>query len=157
MFIAAGPQRSLQRVQALQQDQALQRIQFIHRTTSPVINFQWKPKKPILLNIFLGFWFYFLLIRIPTPAFCAVFMLSILVDGRLLGQVHQPLYALFATAFFFIFLNPAVIYEFSFQLFFLAVLFILWYLPIYPHHGENDVLWRHLVKYGLIIVGITSG
>ena len=103
-----------------------------------------------------GIWLYLLLIGMPTPAFRAVFMLSLLVAGRLLGQVHQPLYALFATAFFFIFLNPAVIYEVSFQLSFLAVLFILWFLPLYPHPGENDVLWKRLVKYGLISVGITS-
>ena len=48
-------------------------------------------------------------------------MLSLLVAGRLLGQVHHPLYALFATAFFFIFLNTVVIYEVSFQLSFIAV------------------------------------
>ena len=84
-------------------------------------------------------------------------MFILLLTGRLLGQVHQPLYTLFATEFFFISQHPAVIYEFSFQLSFLAVLFILWYLRIYQHPGENDVLWRRLVKYGLIIVCITSG
>ena len=68
-----------------------------------------------------GIWLYLLLIGMPTPAFRAVCMLSLLVTGRLLGQVHQPLYALFATAFFFIFLNPAVIYEVSFKLSFIAV------------------------------------
>jgi competence protein ComEC len=57
-----------------------------------------------------GVWLYLLLIGIPTAESRAVFMLSLLVVGRLLGQVHQPLYALFSTVFFFIFLNPAVIY-----------------------------------------------
>ena len=47
-----------------------------------------------------GIWLYLLLIGMPTPAFRAVCMLSLLVAGRLLGQVHHPLYALFATAFF---------------------------------------------------------
>ena len=103
-----------------------------------------------------GIWLYLLLIGMPTPAYRAVFMLSLLVAGRLLGQVHQPLYALISTAFFFIFLNPAVIYEVSFQLSFLAVLFILWFLPLYPHPGENDVFWKRLAKYGLISVAITA-
>ena len=91
-----------------------------------------------------------------TPAYRAVFILSLLVAGRLLGQVHQPLYALFSTVFFFIFLNPAVIYEVSFQLSFLAIVFILWFLPLYPHPGENDVFWKRLAKYGLIRVAITA-
>ena len=103
-----------------------------------------------------GIWLYLFLIGMPTPAFRAVFMLSLLVAGRLLGQVHQPLYALFATAFYFIFLNPAVIYEVSFQLSFLAVLFILWFLPLYPRPGQNDSFWKRLIKYGLISVAITS-
>jgi ComEC/Rec2-related protein len=103
-----------------------------------------------------GIWFYLLLIGMPTPAFRAVFMLSLLIAGRLLGQVHQPLYALFATAFFFIFLNPAVIYEVSFQLSFIAVLFILWFLPLYPHTSENDAFWKRLAKYGLISIAITT-
>ncbi len=50
-----------------------------------------------------GIWIYLLLIGMPTPAFRAVCMLSMLVAGRLLGQIHQPLYALFATALFFIY------------------------------------------------------
>ena len=103
-----------------------------------------------------GIWLYLLLIGMPTPAFRAVFMLSLLIAGRLLGQVHQPLYALFATAFFFIFLNPAVIYEVSFQLSFIAVLFILWFLPLYPYASENDGYWKRLVKYGLISIAITT-
>jgi len=86
-----------------------------------------------------GIWLYLLLIGMPTPAFRAVCMLSLLVAGRLLGQVHQPLYALFATAFFFIFLNPAVIYEVSFQLSFIAVFFILWFLPLSFGILENGV------------------
>ena len=40
-----------------------------------------------------GIWLYLLLIGIHTPAYRAVFMLSLLVAGRLLGQVYQPLYA----------------------------------------------------------------
>ncbi|MBC8257811.1 MAG: ComEC/Rec2 family competence protein [SAR324 cluster bacterium] len=103
-----------------------------------------------------GIWFYLLLIGLPTPAFRAVFMLTILVAGRLLGQAHQPLYALFATAFFFIFLNPAVIYEVSFQLSFVAVFFILWFLPLYPHASENDLFSKRLAKYVLISIAITS-
>ena len=47
-----------------------------------------------------GIWLYLLLIGMPTPAFRTVCMLSLLVAGRLLGQVHHLLYALFATAFF---------------------------------------------------------
>jgi ComEC/Rec2-related protein len=103
-----------------------------------------------------GIWLYLLLIGMHTPAQRVVFMLSLLVARRLLGQIHQPLYALFPTAFFFIFLNPAVIYEVSFQLSFLAVLFILLFLPLYPHPGENDVYWKRLAKYGLISVAITA-
>ena len=103
-----------------------------------------------------GIWFYLLLIGMPTPAFRAVCMLSLLVAGRLLGQVHNPLYALFATAFFFIFLNTAVIYEVSFQLSFIAVLFILWFLPLYPHSHENDVFWKRIFKYGMISIAITT-
>ena len=103
-----------------------------------------------------GIWFYLLLIGMPTPAFRAVCMLSLLVAGRLLGQVHNPLYALFATAFFFIFLNTAVIYEVSFQLSFIAVFSILWFLPLYPHPHENDVFWKRIIKYGLISFAITS-
>ena len=103
-----------------------------------------------------GIWLYLLLIGMPTPAFRAVCMLSLLVAGRLLGQVHHPLYALFATAFFFIFLNTAVIYEVSFQLSFIAVFFILWFLPLYPHPHENDVFWKRIFKYGLISFAITS-
>ena len=103
-----------------------------------------------------GIWLYLLLIGMPTPASRAVFMLSLLVAGRLLGQVHQPLYALFATAFFFIFLNPAVIYEVSFQLSFIAVLFILWFLPLYPQAHEKDSILKRLVKYGLISIAITT-
>jgi len=103
-----------------------------------------------------GIWLYLLLIGMPTPAFRAVCMLSLLVAGRLLGQVHHPLYALFATAFFFIFLNTAVIYEVSFQLSCIAVLFILWFLPLYPHSHENDVFWKRIFKYGLISFAITS-
>jgi len=71
-------------------------------------------------------------------------------------SVHHPLYALFATAFFFIFLNPAVIYEVSFQLSFIAVLFILWFLPLYPHSHENDVFWKRIFKYGMISIAITT-
>ncbi len=103
-----------------------------------------------------GIWLYLLLIGMPTPAFRAVCMLSLLVAGRLLGQVHHPLYALFATAFFFIFLNTAVIYEVSFQLSFIAVLFILWFLPLYPHSHENDVFWKRIFKYGMISIAITT-
>ena len=103
-----------------------------------------------------GIWLYLLLIGMPTPAFRAVCMLSLLVAGRLLGQVHHPLYALFATAFFFIFLNTAVIYEVSFQLSFIAVLFILWFLPLYPHPHENDVFWKRIFKYGMISIAITT-
>ena len=103
-----------------------------------------------------GIWLYLLLIGMPTPAFRAVCMLSLLVAGRLLGQVHHPLYALFATAIFFIFLNTAVIYEVSFQLSFIAVFFILWFLPLYPHPHENDVFWKRIFKYGLISFAITS-
>ena len=103
-----------------------------------------------------GIWLYLLLIGMPTPAFRAVCMLSLLVAGRLLGQVHHPLYALFATAFFFIFLNTAVIYEVSFQLSFIAVFSILWFLPLYPHPHENDVFWKRIIKYGLISFAITS-
>ena len=103
-----------------------------------------------------GIWLYLLLIGMPTPAFRAVCMLSLLVAGRLLGQVHHPLYALFATAFFFIFLNTAVIYEVSFQLSFIAVLFILWFLPLYPQSHENDVFWKRIFKYGMISIAITT-
>jgi ComEC/Rec2-related protein len=103
-----------------------------------------------------GIWLYLLLIGMPTPAFRAVCMLSLLVAGRLLGQVHNPLYALFATAFFFIFLNTAVIYEVSFQLSFIAVLFILWFLPLYPHPHENDVFLKRIFKYGMISIAITT-
>ena len=103
-----------------------------------------------------GIWIYLLLIGMPTPAFRAVCMLSMLVAGRLLGQIHQPLYALFATALFFIFLNPAVIYEISFQLSFIAVFFILWFLPLYPLTHENDSFRRRLLKYCLISIGITT-
>ena len=103
-----------------------------------------------------GIWLYLLLIGMPTPAFRAVCMLSLLVAGRLLGQVHHPLYALFATAFFFIFLNTAVIYEVSFQLSFIAVLFILWFLPLYPHPHENDVFLKRIFKYGMISIAITT-
>jgi predicted membrane metal-binding protein len=49
-----------------------------------------------------------------------------------------------------------VIYEVSFQLSFLTVLFILWFLPLYPHPGENDVSWKRFAKYGLIRVAITA-
>lgn len=108
-----------------------------------------------LLSI-TGIWIYLLLIGMPTPAFRAVCMLSLLVAGRLLGQTHQPLYALFATALFFIFLNPAVIYEISFQLSFIAVFFILWFLPLYPLTHQNDIFWKRLIKYCLISIGITS-
>jgi len=103
-----------------------------------------------------GIWLYLLLIGMPTPAFRAVCMLSLLVAGRLLGQVHHPLYALFATAFFFIFLNTAVIYEVSFQLSFIAVLFILWFLPLYPQPHENDVFWKRIFKFGMISIAITT-
>jgi len=103
-----------------------------------------------------GIWLYLLLIGMPTPGFRAVCMLSLLVTGRLLGQVHHPLYALFATAFFFIFLNTAVIYEVSFQLSFIAVLFILWFLPLYPQPHENDVFWKRIFKYGMISIAITT-
>jgi ComEC/Rec2-related protein len=103
-----------------------------------------------------GIWLYLLLIGMPTPAFRAVCMLSLLVAGRLLGQVHHPLYALFATAFFFIFLNTAVIYEVSFQLSFIAVLFILWFLPLYPHPHENDVFLKRIFKYEMISIAITT-
>ena len=103
-----------------------------------------------------GIWLYLLLIGMPTPAFRAVCMLSLLVAGRLLGQVHHPLYALFATAFFFIFLNTAVIYEVSFQLSFIAVLFILWFLPLYPQSHENDVFLKRIFKYGMISIAITT-
>ena len=103
-----------------------------------------------------GIWLYLLLIGMPTPAFRAVCMLSLLVAGRLLGQVHHPLYALFATAFFFIFLNTAVIYEVSFQLSFIAVFFILWFLPLYPHPHENDVFLKRIFKYGMISIAITT-
>jgi len=103
-----------------------------------------------------GIWLYLLLIGMPTPAFRAVCMLSLLVAGRLLGQVQHPLYALFATAFFFIFLNTAVIYEVSFQLSSIAVLFILWFLPLYPHSHENDVFWKRIFKYGMISIAITT-
>jgi ComEC/Rec2-related protein len=103
-----------------------------------------------------GIWLYLLLIGMPTPAFRAVCMLSLLVAGRLLGQVHHPLYALFATAFFFIFLNTAVIYEVSFQLSFIAVLFILWFLPLYPQPHENDVFLKRIFKYGMISIAITT-
>ena len=92
----------------------------------------------------------------PNPPYRAVFMLSLMVAGRLLGQVQQPLYVLFSKTFFFIFLNPAVIYEVSFQLSFLTGLFILWFLPLYPHPGENDVSWKRFAKYGLIRVAITA-
>ena len=49
-----------------------------------------------------------------------------------------------------------MIYEVSFQLSFLTVLFILWFLPLYPHPGENDVSWKRFAKYGLIRVEITA-
>jgi hypothetical protein len=45
----------------------------------------------------------------PNPTYRAVFMLSLMVAGRLLGQVQQPLYPFFSKTIFFIFLNPAVI------------------------------------------------
>ena len=103
-----------------------------------------------------GIWLYLLLIGMPTPTYRAVFMLSLMVAGRLLGQVQQPLYVLFSKTFFFIFLNPAVIYEVSFQLSFLTGLFILWFLPLYPHLGENDVFWKRHAKYGLISLEIKA-
>ena len=52
-----------------------------------------------------GIWLYLLLIGMLTPAYRAVFILSLLVAGRLLGQVHQSLYALFYMVFFLILLN----------------------------------------------------
>ena len=35
-------------------------------------------------------------------------------------------------------------------------LFILWFLPLYPHAGENDVFWKRLAKYGLIRLAIKA-
>ena len=55
----------------------------------------------IYLISLTGVWLYLLLIGIPTPAFRVVCMLSLLVAGRLLGQVHHPLYGLLATVFFY--------------------------------------------------------
>ena len=103
-----------------------------------------------------GIWLYLLLIGMPTPAFHKVCMLSLLVVGRLLGQVHQPLYALFSKAFFFIYLNPVVIYEVSFSALIHCRFFIFWFLPLYTHPHEKDIFWKCIFKYGLISFAITS-
>ena len=41
-----------------------------------------------------GIWLYLLLIGIPKPEYRTIFMLRLLVVGRLLDQVHQSLYSL---------------------------------------------------------------
>ena len=56
-----------------------------------------------------GILLYQLLVVMPALEYITIFMDNLLISGRLLGQVHQPLYALFFWYFFFIFPNPAFI------------------------------------------------
>ncbi len=80
---------------------------------------------------------YFLL-EWPIPALRAATMLSLLFFGNLLGLVQVPLFSLCYTSFIFLAAKPVMLYDLSFQLFFLAVFSILIFLPLHPTFRKSD-------------------
>lgn len=78
----------------------------------------------------LGLWGYLVLLGFPTPALRAVVMLTALVSAWITGRAWATLYVLAATAAGFVLLDPSSLHDLSFQLSFLAVLYILLFLPL---------------------------
>lgn len=91
-------------------------------------------------------WAYVTLLAFPIPALRALVMLSLMVMIRWLGQAQAPLYALLATAFLFISYDPAVIYNLSFQLSFIAVLYILLILPFLWDSSRSLPFWKKMLR-----------
>ena len=94
----------------------------------------------------LGLWGYVALLTFPIPALRALVMLSLMVLIRWMGQAHASLYALLTTAFLFIATNPAVIYNLSFQLSFMAVLYILLALPFLLSTSREIPFWQKMLR-----------
>ena len=109
-----------------------------------------------------GLWLYVALIAFPVPALRALVMLTILLVIRWLGQLQAPLYALMSTAFLFICWQSAVIYDLSFQLSFVAVLYIILILPFLRNTSREVSYWQLVGIYiwnsvwvtGSVLVGI---
>ncbi len=108
------------------------------------------------LLVLIMLWGYVFLLNWPTPALRATCMISLLVLGRSLGQAQILLYSLSLTGFMVLVHDPAMIYDLSFQLSFLAVLFILLFIPFYPRFFKSDKLPLKLGKYALSSVLITA-
>lgn len=103
-----------------------------------------------------GLWLYVALIAFPVPALRAVVMLTILVVIRWLGQSQAPLYALLSTAFLFLCFRSAVIYDLSFQLSFVAVLYIILILPVLKNISRDVSYWRLVIIYIWNSIGVTG-
>ncbi len=109
----------------------------------------------------IALWFYVTLIAFPIPALRALVMLSLLMLIRWMGQAHASMYALLTTAFLFICYDPAVIYNLSFQLSFMAVLYILLALPFSWSTSSEIPFWqktaRNIVNSLLITGSVLLG
>ncbi|MBF0288541.1 MAG: ComEC/Rec2 family competence protein [SAR324 cluster bacterium] len=108
----------------------------------------------------IGLWCYVGLLAFPIPALRAVVMLTLMMLLRWTGQAHASLQALLTTAFLFISVNPAVIYDLSFQLSFVAVLYIIISLPLLLPVSQKNFwhkMWKTGVNSSLITASVLLG
>ncbi len=103
----------------------------------------------------MGLWVYVGLLAFPIPALRAVVMLTLMVMLRWTGQAHAALQSLLTTAFLFICFNPAVIYDLSFQLSFVAVFYIIIALP-FLYHVSRKSFWQKMGKMAINSLLITG-
>ncbi len=109
-----------------------------------------------------GIWSYLFLIAFPVPATRAALMLTFLLLARWSGRAHSPVQVLLVTAYGLICFNPTVIYDLSFQLSFVAVLYILMALPFFQTTSAWTPWWHRLGIYcfnnilvtGIVLIGI---
>lgn len=100
----------------------------------------------IILLILLT-WLYCLLTGLAPCVQRAGVMFTFLIIGQSLGRKNNLVNVLFASAFILLFINPSNIFDYGFQLSYLAVLGIVWLEPlIYPmlyiKNKYLDKLWK---------------
>lgn len=78
-------------------------------------------------------WLYAMLTGLSPAVLRAAFMFSFLILGQSIGRKNNIINTLFASAMILVLINPVIIFDYGFELSYLAVIGIVWLEPvIYP-------------------------
>lgn len=101
-----------------------------------------------ILGLFI-LWGYAALVGFTLSVCRAVFMFSVMLILRMVGESYRSFHALFLAAFLQLLISPSSLFDVSFQLSYSAVLSILVFYPLFPSVtiDRKSNIWKSLLKY----------